>query len=470
MQAQELSLNSKVKIKMANIMIVDDEVVLVNSLKFALENDGHKVMPFYEGNSAMHYLIKHEPDLILLDLRLPDMHGLDILRKIKGMNSNMPTIVITAHGDINSAINAMKLGAFDFILKPFELEEITILVDKSQTEAKLYNEVELLRSKRFQQETIVGESKEILEVQEKIKKIAGIDECTVLIRGESGTGKELVAKGIHNESSRKKMPFIDINCSALPEQLLESELFGYEKWAFTDAKHKKVGLLELADKGTLFLDEIGDMPLNLQTKILRFLESRRFRRIGGEKEIVVDVRVVAATNTNLEKRIKEKTFREDLYYRLNVVPISVPPLRERGADIAILSEHFLNYFVKKFAKPNINFSKQAEKALLEYHWPGNVRELKNIIERLVILSSGSLIELKDLPDEIKRAGNIKSYNAKILSDCGKSLDDMLLNIEYELIRDALIKTKGVKSVAADMLGISRHSLKRRLQKFDEKTE
>lgn len=457
--------------KMANIMIVDDEVVLVNSLKFALENDGHKVMPFYEGNSAMHYLINHEPDLILLDLRLPDMHGLDILRKIKGMNSNLPTIVITAHGDINSAINAMKLGAFDFILKPFELEEITMLVDKSQAEAKLYNEVELLRSKRFQQETIVGESKEILEVKEKIKKVAGIDECTVLIRGESGTGKELVAKAIHNESpERKKMPFIDINCSALPEQLLESELFGYEKGAFTDAKHKKVGLLELADKGTLFLDEIGDMPLNLQTKILRFLESRSFRRIGGEKEIVVDVRVIAATNTNLEKNIKEKKFREDLYYRLNVVPISVPPLRERGADAAILSKHFLSYFKKKFAKSNITFSKQAEKALLEYHWPGNVRELKNLIERLVILKSGSLIELKDLPDEIKKAGNIKSSNAKILSDHGKCLDDMLLNVEYELIRDALIKAKGVKSVAADMLGISRHSLKRRLQKFDEKTE
>lgn len=455
---------------MANIMIVDDEVVLVNSLKFALEDDGHKVMPFYEGKSATHYLLNHEPDLILLDLRLPDMHGLDILRKIKGMNSNMPTIVITAHGDINSAISAMKLGAFDFILKPFELEEITMLVDKSQTEAKLYNEVELLRSKRFQQETIVGKSKEILEVKEKIKKVAGIDECTVLIRGESGTGKEPVAKGIHKESSRKKMPFIDINCSALPEQLLESELFGYEKGAFTDAKHKKVGLLELADKGTLFLDEIGDMPLNLQTKILRFLESRRFRRIGGEKEIVVDVRVIAATNTNLEKSIKENTFREDLYYRLNVVPISVPPLRERGTDIAILSEHFLNYFVKKFAKSNINFSKQAEKALLEYHWPGNVRELKNLIERLVILSSGSLIELKDLPDEIKRAGNIKSYSTKILSDYDKSLDDILLNVEYELIREALIKAKGIKSVAADMLGISRHSLKRRLQKFDEKTE
>ncbi|WP_303701579.1 sigma-54 dependent transcriptional regulator [Flexistipes sinusarabici] len=456
---------------MANIMIVDDEVVLVNSLKFALEDDEHKVVTFYNGDSAMHYLINHEPDLILLDLRLPDMHGLDILRQIKGMNSNLPTIVITAHGDITSAINAMKLGAFDFILKPFELEEITMLVDKSQTEAKLYNEVELLRSKRFQQETIVGESKEIFEVKEKIKKVASIDECTVLIRGESGTGKELVAKAIHNESpKRKKMSFIDIDCSALPEQLLESELFGYEKGAFTDAKHKKVGLLELADKGTLFLDEIGDMPLNLQTKILKFLESRSFRRIGGEKEIAVDVRVIAATNTNLEKSIKEKIFREDLYYRLNVVPISVPPLRQRGADIGILSEHFLNYFIKKFAKSNINFSKQAEKALLEYHWPGNVRELKNLIERLVILSSGSLIELKDLPDEIKMAGNIKSSNTKILSDHGKSLDDMLLNVEYELIRDALIKAKGVKSVAADMLGISRHSLKRRLQKFDEKTE
>jgi len=455
---------------MAKIMLVDDETVLVNSLQIALEDEGHDVVSFYEGSKAMHYLINNEPDLIFLDLRLPDMHGLDILKEIKNMNSNLPTVMITAHGDINSAIQAMKLGAFDFIIKPFDLEEIMMVLEKSQAEAKLYGEVELLRSKSFQQEYIVGQSPEILNVKNQIEKIASIDECTVLIRGESGTGKELVAKGIHNQSARNSMPFIDVNCSALPEHLLESELFGYEKGAFTDAKNKKVGLLELADKGTLFLDEIGDMPLNLQTKILRFLENRSFRRIGGEKEISVDVRVIAATNTDLEESIKKKLFREDLYYRLNVVPVYVPPLRKRGMDISILAEYFLNYFTKKFSKPKVKFPQEAKKLLLEYNWPGNVRELKNLIERMVILNSGEIIDVNDLPVEIKKKGNIEAKFSEISPGENESLDDILRKVEYDLIRQALIRAKGVKSVAANMLGISRHSLKRRLQKFGEKIE
>ncbi len=456
---------------MAQIAIIDDEKVLVNSLEIAFK-DKFDVRCFYNGKDFIASIGEIAPDVILLDIRLPDYNGIDILKKIKKSLPDTNVIMITAHGDINTAIESMKNGAFDFINKPFDLNEMIISVNKAIDDLKLKNEISHLRSKAVYDTgtSIIGESKAIKDLLENIRKISVIEDCNILIRGESGTGKELVAKEIHKLQSPDNKPFIDINCSAFPENLLESELFGYEKGAFTDAKNKKTGLIELADGGTLFLDEIGEMPVNLQAKLLRFIETRKFRRLGGSKEINVKLKLISATNKNLEESIKNKTFRQDLFYRLNVLLIHVPPLRERGNDILLLANYFLDDFAKKFGRKPLKFDEKSIQLLQEYHWPGNVRELKNLIERIVIMHSGSIITPNQLPSEISKKNFNPIQNKIDFEPDNFNLDRYLEKIEYEMIRQALIDSKGVKTEAAKLLGISRHSLKRKISRLQQNYE
>ncbi|BAI80863.1 two-component system, NtrC family, response regulator [Deferribacter desulfuricans SSM1] len=454
---------------MKSIAIVDDEKLLVTTLKNLFEDEGYIVHTFEKGKEFLSKVDILNFDILLLDLKLPDCFGIDLLKFIKSQNKEIITIVITAHGDVSSAINAIKLGAYDFVTKPFDLDEMLLLVKRAIDEQKLKSEVTLLRERIYghpDDVRILGESEQILKLLNEIEEVAKTD-SSVLIFGESGTGKELVAQYIHKKSKRKKESFIDINCATIAENLLEVELFGYEKGAFTDAKMKKIGLIELCDGGTLFLDEIGEMPLSLQPKLLRFLENKKFRRVGGNSDIQVDVRIVAATNRNLNQLVKEGAFREDLYFRLNVFPIYVPPLRERGNDIILLAEHFLNYYSKKFGKKVYNFTNAVKQSFLEYHWPGNVRELKNLIERLVILSKKDVIDIDDLPPDIFSGKPEKRIKEKIKSDNFLDLDTKVLLFERELILDALIKAKGNKSEAAKLLGVSRYALLRKIKKYEE---
>jgi two-component system response regulator AtoC len=462
---------------MAEIAIIDDEKVLVNSLRIGLSKKGFTVHPFYEAKPFLGYLNSNEPDVVFLDLQLPDIHGLEVLRTIKQTNRHIPTIIITAHGNIQSAVQAMKTGAFDYISKPFELEEIEILIKRALSEIRLVSEIEHHRARSYRTvrlENIIGKSPAMLELYETVKKLTAIDTTTVLIRGESGTGKDLLARAIHNLSARAAKQFIEINCAALPEHLLESELFGYEKGAFTDAKQRKTGLVEIADGGTLYLDEVAEIPLSLQAKLLKFIETKSFRRVGGTSEILVNLFILASTNRNLEQAVASGTFRHDLYYRLNVVPLFVPVLRERGEDVIKIAQHYLEYFSHKFKRTRISLSENAQEAFLTYDWPGNVRELKNLIERLVILSNNEVITYEQLPTEMKkRIIDLKAKDRmadfesmmKPYHHGNLSLDKILEQFEEELIRSALKEARGVKSEAAKILGISRYALLRRMKRI-----
>lgn len=453
---------------MAEVAIVDDEKLLVNSLKIELSHAGYSVSQFYDAGSFLAYIQSNEPDVVLLDLQLPDINGLEVLQTIMQAGRYIPTIIITAHGNIESAIQAMKAGAFDYINKPFELDEISILIKKALDETKLVKEVEHRRQRAYKTarlKSIIGTSLPILALLETVEKLAKIDNTTILLRGESGTGKDLISKIIHNLSARSSKQFIEINCASFPENLLESELFGHEKGAFTDAKQRKTGLVEIADGGTLFLDEIGELPLPLQAKLLRFIDTKSFRRIGGTSEIRVNVRIVSATNRNLEESVENGSFRQDLYYRLNVLPITIPPLRDRGADVIKITDHYLASMSKKFGKRRMSLGIKAKNAFLAYDWPGNVRELKNFIERLVILSSSDVIGYLQLPAEMKeRLADLKSiknrYQKKSLS-----MNEILEKFEEELINNAMTNTGGVKAEAAKILGISRYSLLRKMKRI-----
>ena len=452
---------------MAEIAVVDDERVLVDSLALELADRGHQVRPFYRAGEFLDYIASHEPDVILLDLRLPDLHGLEVLGRIKKTHRLVPTIIITAHGDLDSAIQAMRGGAFDYVNKPFDLDEIDIVIDKALKELKLVREVEHHRRRAAEgvrPQDFIGQSPPVRRLLETVRKLAQVDNTTVLLRGESGTGKDLLAKVIHNLSARAGRQFIEVNCAAIPENLLESELFGYEKGAFTDAKRRKTGLVELADGGTLFLDEVGDLPPSLQAKLLRFLESRSFRRIGGTGEIRVDLLIIAATNRDLKKAVDQGSFRQDLYYRLNVVPLDLPPLRRRGEDIMLLAGHYLEHFSRKFRKPLVRLSPEAREGFLCYHWPGNVRELKNLIERLVILSADQVITYEDLPTVIKESLERRNQGAPP-PPAPEGLEARLAEYERRLIREALEQCGGVKSQAARLLGISRYALLRKMKRL-----
>ncbi|MEJ2197130.1 MAG: sigma-54 dependent transcriptional regulator [Desulfuromonadales bacterium] len=385
------------------ILVVDDEHLIRWSLEQSLLKQGYDVSTAASGEEAIKQIQEETPELVLLDIQLPGMDGLEVLQKVKEIDSEIIVVMVTALGVLETAVKAMRLGAHDYINKPFNLDELSIIVKKALETRQLRKEVAHLRSaqeSKFGIDNIIGDSRHMKQVLDMVRKVAKSDASTVLIQGESGTGKELIARAIHMESARKDKPFMAINCAAVPETLLESELMGHEKGAFTDAKMQKRGLFEMTDGGTIFLDEIGDMEMGMQAKLLRILEERTFRRVGGTKEIPVDVRIVSATNQELLKKIEEKTFRNDLYYRLQVIPIYLPPLRERREDIMPLVDFFIQYYNKEFGKTVAGVSKMARKFLEEYEWPGNVRELRNIIERAIILENEETLMLEHLPREL----------------------------------------------------------------------
>lgn len=443
------------------VLIADDEKNLRWVLNKSLMREGYKILEAEDGEEVFKILQKEEPDLILLDYKMPKMDGMMVLKKLKENDLKIPVIMITAHGSIESAVEAMRLGAIDYISKPFDIEELKLVIKRALKYDNLSKEVFNLRQElyNFGDFTIIGRSKKMQEILEMVKKVASTS-ATVLILGESGTGKELIAKALHFLSDRRDKPYVKVNCAAIPENLLESELFGYEKGAFTGAISKKIGKFERADGGTIFLDEIGDMGLNLQAKLLRVLQEKELERLGGIDPIKIDVRIIAATNKNLEEMVRDGAFREDLYYRLKVVPIYVPPLRERKEDIPLLVDYFLDKYSKEFGKVKPGISEDAMDIIKEYDWPGNIRELENTIERILILNSGNVISKEMLPYEI--IGN-KNLNSKFfkLPDEGINLEDL----EKNLILQALEKAEGNQTKAAKLLGISRYTLIYRMEKY-----
>jgi DNA-binding NtrC family response regulator len=444
------------------VLLVDDEQGVRTSLKMVLE-PSYEVICAGEAEEALDLFRKECPNLVLLDVILPGMDGMAILQTIREEDPDIPVIMLTATKTVKTAVDAMKLGAADYITKPFEVEELRLIVAKTLQAGDLQREVRYLRaqvSNRYGFHNLVGKSRAMQEIYSKIEQVAD-SRTTVLITGESGTGKELVARALHFNSGRRDRPFIALNCAALPETLIESELFGHEKGAFTDAQARRVGQFELANGGTLFLDEVGDLSLATQAKLLRVLQEREFTRIGGVHPVKVDVRIMAATNKNLEELLARKEFREDLYYRINVVSLYLPPLRERREDIPALANHFLMKRLEEDNRTPQEFSKEAMELLSKYHWPGNVRELENVIEQAIVWSSGGLITAEHLPSTLKNETRSDSLREETLS--GRlSLEKAVLEFEREIILDALKRTDYVQTHASALLGISRRMLKYRM--------
>lgn len=451
-----------------SILIVDDDEVMQETLSDVLRKRGYEIFTVGSGNGALPMIEKNVIDLILLDMRLPDIDGLEVLKKIKEFDNEILVIMMTAYSDVQTAVSAMKSGAYDYINKPFELEELKLLIEKGLEMKSLINEVRRLhrqQKENYQNSHIYGVSPQIHYVKELIGMISKTHKTSVLIQGESGTGKELAANAIHYNSHRSDNPLMKINCSAIPDSLLESELFGYEKGAFTDAKNTKKGLFELADSGTVFLDEIGDMNPFLQSKILRVLENQTFMRVGGEREIKVDIRIVAATNKDLETMVREGFFRKDLYYRLKVMVVEMPPLRDRLEDILLLSNLFIEENNKEFNKDIKGFSDEAKKLMVQYSWPGNVRELKNVIERAMILTDQEVITPKHLPFELKQTEKFIHGNTE--HEISEKTDDMSLeSMEKIHLSKVLKRLEWNKSKASKNLGISRATLRAKVKKYN----
>lgn len=451
--------------KKKKILIVDDEHLIRWSFSKKLEDWGYHPETASSGKEALTLVSNFNPDLVLLDLNLPDKNGLQLLKEIKYLSPSIPVIIITAYGTIEQAVQAIRDGAYDFITKPVNYENLQNTIKNALEIKSLKEEISFYRDKEKKEqsyEKIVGESKALKEAMELAIKGAKSGVSVILLLGESGTGKELFAKFIHYNSNRANGPFVAINCSAIPENLLESELFGHERGAFTDAKTQKKGLFEIADGGTIFLDEIGEMPLSLQSKILRVFEESSFRRIGGVNDIKVDLRIIAASNQDLNKACEEGKFRRDLYYRLMVFPIFLPPLRERKEDILPLTKHFIEIYNIKFRKNIKGISKEAEEILLKYDWFGNVRELKNVIERAMILETSPILTSANLylfPSKMTFAKN--EIFSKLL-DSGTTLEEM----EKGMIEEALRKSKGNQKKASILLGIGRDALRYKLKKFN----
>jgi DNA-binding NtrC family response regulator len=454
---------------MATLLIVEDEPKMLRLLELNLADDGYTTRTASTAENGLKILASDRIDLVLTDVKLPGMNGLEFLQAVKRANAAIPVVMMTAYGTVERAVEAMKEGASDYVLKPFSIEEIKLIVRKELEVRRLHEENRQLREAlghRYQFDNIVANSPGMQEVLATVEQVAPTN-STVLLGGESGVGKDMIARAIHQHSRRVNGPFIKINCTAIPENLLESELFGYEKGAFTGAVTAKPGKFELADKGTIFLDEIGDMPGSLQVKLLRVLQEREFERLGGTRTIKVDVRVVAATNQDLRAALEQGTFREDLYYRLNVVPISIPPLREHKADIPYLVDHFIGRFAESSGKPFEGITSEAMKVLVHFHWPGNVRELENIIERAVVMAAGPKIEAGDIRLDTSGQGSSHSGSADKESSATLFLPQGMTLEQYEdkLIREALQRAGGNKSQAARLLGLSRNALRYRLSKI-----
>ncbi len=447
---------------------MDDEESIRDLLSDFLKGQGFEVTTAEDGESALSLLKEEKFDLFLLDLMMPGMSGIDVLKETSSAKIAVPSIVITAYASVQTAVEAMKLGAFDYINKPFVLDDVHIAIKRALDVSRLQEENTRLKKelkKKFGYHKIIGNSREIQGVINFIEKIADTD-STVLITGESGTGKELVAKTIHYNSSRSKKPFVPLNCAAIPKDILESELFGHEKGAFTGAISSRLGRFELANNGTLFLDEIGELAPSLQVKLLRVLQEKEFEKVGGIKTIKVDVRILAATNRDLETAVKEGLFREDLYYRLNVIPLHLPPLRKMREDVPLLVDHFINDISKRKKRTAPVISDEAMNCFINYRWPGNVRELENLTERLIILKEGDDIRPDDLPDRLRESHPVEASSVKSqrLSSDGVDLNLMLDEIENNMILQALEISKGVKSKAANLLGLNRTTLIEKMKK------
>jgi len=443
------------------ILIIDDESSQRQILSGYLKGKGYDVIEAESGKEGIKLAKENSVDIVLTDFKMPDVTGLDVLREIKKFNPETGVVLVTAFGTIEDAVKAMKEGAYDYLTKPIELDELDFLVKRMLERRQLISENKLLKeqlSDKYKLSGILASSKKMEEVLSVAARVAE-SKASVLIRGESGTGKELVAKAIHFASPRKDKPFIAVNCAALNENLLESEMFGHEKGAFTGADKQRIGRFELADGGTLFLDEVGDLPLSTQVKLLRVLQEQTFERVGSSKTISVDVRVIAATNRDLASLMKEGKFRDDLYFRLNVVTLEIPSLRERKEDIKPLVE----YYIKKFSGEGKEFSKEAYDALMKYDFPGNVRELENIIQRAVVLSRGGIIAVDDV------FSDITTLKSELESEDNLDLNEQVERLEKKLVMKALNETKGNQSQAAKLLGISERNLRYRLNKWGMKS-
>ncbi|WFA08845.1 sigma-54 dependent transcriptional regulator [Tissierella sp. Yu-01] len=442
------------------ILIADDEPNMIWALKKALVKEGYEIISADNGEDAVGNL-KEDPDLIIMDLKMPKMNGLEALKKIKEINPKIPVIMITAHGTTDTAVEAMKIGALDYISKPFDIDELRVVIKKALEYKSLNDEINYLKERLDEKNSkIIYKSKSMEEALKLVYRVAPTD-ATVLILGESGTGKELIANEIHRLSKRNNGPLIKINCGAFAESLLESELFGYEKGAFTGAVSRKKGKFELAQGGTIFLDEIGEISEAMQVKLLRVLQEKEYERVGGESTIKGDFRVIAATNKNLKEMVDNNEFREDLYYRLNVVPIKISPLRERKEDIPLLIDYSVEKFSSQMGRNKLKINPKSLDLMIQYDWPGNIRELQNIIERCVILATGQEITEDLLPSEIRIRNNLVTSNI-VLPDEGLSLEE----VEKSLIIQALDKTDSNQTNAAKLLGITRHTLIYRMEKYN----
>jgi len=446
--------------------LVEDDASVRSALGHFLGRLGYDVVEATTGPDAIEFLSEGHYDIVVTDLKLPGRDGMEILRAVQPRAPQTLGILVTGYGTIQNAIQAMRLGVFEYLLKPVNFEELQLVLERARELQRLHMENRQYRQeiqRRFAPQNLIGHSDSMRRILDLIEKVADSD-STVLIFGETGTGKELVARAIHYRSNRMDKPLVPINCAAIPGDLLESELFGYEKGAFTGAHKTKAGRFELADGGTLFLDEIGEMSPQLQVKLLRVLQERSFERLGAVKSIQVDVRIVAATNRDLEASIREGKFREDLYYRLSVIPIHIPPLRDRREDIPVLIEHFLENFNKQKKKEVEGITPRAMEALVQYSWPGNVRELENLVERLVVIKRAGTIDLDDLPEKIRGADFEDNLPRIFLPEDGIQLDAAVHRLEKELIIQALKRTNGVKKEAARLLGMKRTTLIQKMRR------
>ncbi|MHB9096457.1 MAG: sigma-54-dependent transcriptional regulator [Syntrophales bacterium] len=455
---------------LGRIYLVDDDDLILSMLSRTLEKEGFEIRTEMGEADLVERIIAWHPDVVLLDINLPGQNGMETLEKLKSDAHSIEVIMLTADDTAETAVRAMKIGAWDYLTKPFNMDEVKIVIGNAIENIKLRRELEYLRkisSSRFEQD-FLGVSKAKKQLKEKVERIAEARVSSILITGESGVGKDVIARNIHQmmygTAASPSIPFIAVNCSALPDTLLESELFGYEKGSFTDARKSKKGLFEVADGGTLLLDELGEMKLSLQSKLLRVLEERVIRRIGGGEEIPVEVTVIATTNRDLNEAVRRGDFRTDLYYRLNAFSLHVPPLRERREDIPLLASHFLAVFAKEYNKPVEGFSVEAEHLMVSYDWPGNVRELKNVVRGIVVLQSARMIIPEHLPLEVSGLAmpQVKGrQNRFVLPETGLSLDE----IERDLIVQAMERTAGNKTKAAKLLGVSYDSFRYQLKKF-----
>jgi two-component system nitrogen regulation response regulator NtrX len=450
---------------MKSILIIDDEQSIRESLKGILQDEGFRTLFAESGEEGLALLKEESPDLVLLDIWLPGIDGLETLQKIRQDFPELLVIMMSGHGTIETAVKATKLGAYDFIEKPLSLEKVLLCIENAMKVGQLVEENRSLKAKIAKEYEMIGNSPAIGHLKEQIA-IAAPTSGWVLITGENGTGKELVARATHNLSKRRDKPFVEVNCAAIPEELIESELFGHEKGAFTGATAMRKGKFDQAHGGTLFLDEIGDMSLKTQAKILRILQEHKFERVGGSRTIEVDVRVIAATNKDLEEEIRQGNFRQDLYYRLNVLPFHVPPLRDRREDIPLLARHFLVYFCNKEGLPPKTMEPAALEALAGYHWPGNIRELKNLIERLVIMTREETITMADLPDSVQPKSAVRAAARSVagISDAA-TFKEAREEFEKEFILQKLEEFEGNISRTAEAIDIERSNLHRKIKAF-----